>query len=76
MRKILTACILAFSFLFISTSAYAYTYECTVYFYSSAEAHKYSFELDRYDSKIGERVLRDRLQSEGKDPQSISCAVY
>lgn len=64
------------SFFAASNSAYAYSYECTVYFYSGTEAYKYSFDLDRYDSKYAERLLKKQLKAEGKDPQSVSCAVY
>ncbi len=67
---------LSFVFLTLSNSAFAYKYECTVFFYSGNQAHKYSFELDRYDSKYGEQLLKQKLKSQGKDPQSVSCAVY
>jgi hypothetical protein len=75
MKKIITNT-LTLVFLTLSNNAFAYKYECTVFFYISNQAHKYQFNLDKYDSRYGERLLRQQLKSEGKDPQSVSCAVY
>lgn len=59
----------------ISPSVFAFKYECTVYYYSGLGGEKYTFNLDKYDSTYGERILKEKLKSQGKDPKSVSCAV-